>query len=280
MPTLSSRTSGGPTVSDIELNRALWEQLVTAHSEATSDYYDVEGFLAGKSVLGEICIDEVGAVDGVDLLHLQCHFGLDSLDWARRGARVTGVDFSPAAIALARELALRAGLPATFVEADAQRLPESLDGQFDVVFASYGALCWIGDLDAWFGGAWRALRPGGRLVLVELHPISLAVDSVDPLVFGEPLTGAAPHVDRWEDSYAGGASVSQDYVAFPHGLGEIVTAAARSGLIIESLTDYVAESQEHRSDVMTRGDDGKYRLRIGGQDMPLTYALQARRQFE
>lgn len=261
---------------DLEVNRQLWDRLTEVHTTGGSTYYDIDGLLAGRSSLTSIVRSAVGPVGGLDLLHMQCHFGLDTLSFAREGARVTGVDFSPAAVEYARGLATRAGLAATFVQADVQQLPEELDGRSDVVFASYGSLCWIASLDAWFGGAARVLRPGGRLVVVEVHPLMLMVDSVAPVVFGTAYLGGAAQVDQWEGTYAGGdVPISQPSVGYPHGLGEVVTAAARAGFAVDDLTEYLRDEQEHRSGVLVRDADGWYRLPVGGQDLPVTYSLQA-----
>ncbi|MBM7788938.1 class I SAM-dependent methyltransferase [Tenggerimyces flavus] len=262
---------------DLELNRSLWDQLTALHTSTTdTSMYDVEGFLADESALTSIARDEMGPVAGVDLLHLQCHFGLDTLSWAREGALVTGVDFSPAAVQYARHLAARAGLEATFVEADAQQLPAELDGRFDVVFASYGALCWIADLDAWFSGAARVLRPGGRLVVVEVHPIFLMTDSTSPVEFGTAYLGGDAQRDQWEGTYAdGSASFSQASVGYPHGLGEVVTASIRAGFHVDALTEFLRDEKENRLGIMVRDDDGWYRLPMGGQDLPVTYSLRA-----
>jgi SAM-dependent methyltransferase len=266
----------------LAINRALWDRLADAHGRVGDWFYDVPAFLDGESALTEIVCAQmeaaVGSVEGLDLLHLQCHFGLDTLSWARLGATVTGVDFSPVAIERARELATQAGITATFVEADAQALPPALDGQFDVVFASYGALCWIADLDAWFGGAARALRTDGKLVVVECHPLLLITDSADPVVFGCPYLGGVPLVEEWEGTYAGGdVDICQPTVGYPHGLGEIVTALIRSGLRIDDFTEYLRDPKQNDPGVLTRDDTGRSRLTLGGQDLPLTYSLRATR---
>ncbi|MBC6463539.1 class I SAM-dependent methyltransferase [Actinomadura sp. HBU206391] len=128
----------------LSLNRAVWNTRARIHGSTPTDrFYDVESFLSGRQTLHALERELAGDVAGKDLLHLQCHFGMDTLSWARLGARVTGVDFSPAAIERARLLAGRAGLAATFVEADTQRLPVNLAGGFDLVVATYGVLCWM-----------------------------------------------------------------------------------------------------------------------------------------
>lgn len=147
-------------------NRGLWDGWAALH--ARSAFYDVAGFRDGKSSLKATELAEVGNVDGKRLLHLQCHLGLDTLSWARLGADVTGVDFSERAIAEARALAADCDLPARFVCQDVLEL--DLGERFDLVFASYGVLCWIRDRRRWARVAARHLAPGGSLYLIEfLH---------------------------------------------------------------------------------------------------------------
>ncbi len=268
---------------DLAINRALWDRLAELHAPGwdESGYYDLAAFRSGKSSLSRIVrdqLDAVGSLAGRDVLHLQCHFGLDTLSIARLGAVVTGVDFSATAVDHARRLAEASGLEPTFVEADVQRLPGDLDGRFDLVFASYGALCWIAELDAWFAGAGRALRAGGVLVLVELHPICLMIDSADPIRFGHPYLGGVPHRDQWEGSYAdSGIEVSQPMVGYPHGLGEIVTAAVEAGLRIDHLGEYLEEELPPRPGIATERTAGGHRLTVGGEDLPITFSLRATR---
>ena len=136
--------------------------------------------------------EAVGEVAGLDVLHLQCHIGFDSISLARRGARVTGADFSPASLAKARDLAARAGVEVEFVEADATALPRELHGRFDLVYATMGVICWIEDLGAWMRSVHAALRPGGRLVLVEIHPLYNMIGAREPLDARLPLRRRRP----------------------------------------------------------------------------------------
>jgi len=267
---------------DTDLNRALWDERAVLHGQ--DDYYDVSGFLGGASTLSERERAEVqvavGDVAGLDVLHVQCHFGLDTLSFARLGARATGLDFSPVAIERARELARETDLDATFVEADSQRLPSELEGGFDLVFASYGVLCWIADVDAWMSSAHTALRPDGRLVLIDLHPASQMVGGVDPTEFDFPYLGASPIRFEASGSYAApdADTSANTSVEYAHGLGEIVTAAISSGLRVDALTEWVDESFDPRGGILAADDDGLYRLRLGGGfPLPLTFSLRATR---
>jgi 2-polyprenyl-3-methyl-5-hydroxy-6-metoxy-1,4-benzoquinol methylase len=152
----------------IEENKRLWDARVKGH--VASSFYDVPGFLAGNCALKRPELEALGDVNGQSMLHLQCHFGLDTLSWARRGAIVTGMDFSGKAIGQARALANEAGLQAAFVESSVYELPDKLSGQFDIVFVSYGALLWLPDLSRWADVVCHYLKPGGRLCIAEFHP--------------------------------------------------------------------------------------------------------------
>jgi SAM-dependent methyltransferase len=259
----------------VAVNRAHWNDLARRHSQDA--YYDEAAILAGGLSLREPEQALAGAVAGLNLVHLQCHIGHDSLSWARLGARVTGVDFSPVAIARARDLARRAGLDVRFVLADMLALPGELHGVFDLAVATYGVLCWIGDLDRWARSAASTLRPGGRLVLVDLHPLFLMVDSVDPLVLGFPYADTGPlHFDvagSYADPHADiGATAT---VQWAHSLGEVVGAVAGAGLWVDSLVEHLSAEVDHRGGLLVQGADGRWHLPVGGQDLPVLFALGA-----
>ena len=175
----------------LKANLASWDEAVGLH--VGSELYDVAGFKAGATSLSPIEIGELGPLvhEGTTLLHLQCHFGLDTLSWARRGAVVTGVDFSGEGVKTARALADDVGLSAraTFVRSDVGSLPDVLSGDFDVVFTSWGALIWLGDLERWAEVVAHFLKPGGVLYIAEFHPYAfvLADDATpDSLRIGHP----------------------------------------------------------------------------------------------
>jgi SAM-dependent methyltransferase len=156
-------------------NRTRWDAVTRAH--ARSKMYDVPGFLAGKNSLDRFIIDEVGDVRGKKLLHLQCHFGLDTLNWARLGAEVTGVDYSPQAIATARKLGEDAGIEARFVESNVYDLGNRFDSQFDIVFCSWGVLVWLPDLRPWGRLIAAALELRGFFYMAETHPSAGMLDN-------------------------------------------------------------------------------------------------------
>src|SRR5919107_3419688 len=177
------------------INRAHWDALAQAHGHG-DPIYDVEALVAGADSLSEAeaagVREAVGAVAGLDVLHLQCHIGFDAISLARRGARVVGADFSPAALEKARTLARRCELNVDFVEADATKLPVDLHNRFDLVYATIGVLVWIDDVRAWMRSAAAALRGGGKLLLVEIHPLAQMVARTTPLTFDFPYSDDGP----------------------------------------------------------------------------------------
>ncbi|MFJ9250468.1 class I SAM-dependent methyltransferase [Streptomyces sp. NPDC101776] len=256
---------------------ALWDDLAEFHGTDPDDRsYDVETFLAGGQTLRGIERELAGDVTGKELLHLQCHFGMDTLSWARLGARVTGVDSCPEAVARARRLAERAGLEAEFVEAAAQRLPDALAARFDLVVATYGVLSWVGDLDAWMSGAASALRPGGRLVLVDSHPVFQAVLTFDPFVADRPHGGGAPHHDAMTGGYAHADVPAEPRTStrYPYSLGQIVRAATSAGLVVERLGEHT-ETETGGRHLLPQGPDGLYRFPFSDTCLPILYSLRA-----
>ena len=154
-----------------ETNRASWDERVPIH--VSGEFYDVAGFKAGEERLRPFEIEEVGYVAGKDLLHLQCHFGVDTLGWARRGARVVGLDFSAPAIEAASALGTELGLDAEFVRSDVYDAVNALGGRrFDIVYTGLGAINWLPDIGRWAETVAALVRPGGFLYLAEFHPIT------------------------------------------------------------------------------------------------------------
>jgi SAM-dependent methyltransferase len=265
------------------LNRAHWDSLAGLHGQGADDYYDVDALVAGADSLSEHesagVREAVGAVAGLDVVHLQCHIGFDTISLARRGARVVGVDFSRASLEKAREIARRCGQDIEFVDADTTALGPELHGRFDLAYATMGVLCWIDDVAAWMSSAAAALRPGGRLLLVDLHPLSMMLDSVDPLVLDFPYADEGGRVYDEDGSYAApDASVgATETVQFAHSLGEVVNAAIGAGLRIERLEEHLDSDFDPRGRILTQEDDGRYRLRLDGEALPVTFTLIARR---
>lgn len=209
-------------------NRQYWDHLVDLH--VPSDFYDVEGFVAGRTDIDPVVAEALGDVGGLRVLHLQCHFGLDTLAVARRGARVTGLDFSPRAVAAASALAARLELPARFVEGDV--LTTRLGETFDLVFSSWGAIGWLPDLGAWAATVAAHLAPGGRFVLVEGHPILWMMGETLPAVPKYDYAVGEPIVEEPKDgTYAApNARVPHPNYGWNHAMSEVIGALLGQGL--------------------------------------------------
>jgi len=161
-------------IKHISANKELWNKRVAVHLK--SDFYDLPSFKAGNTSLNNIELQALGNVKGKSLLHLQCHFGMDTLSWAREGAIVTGVDFSAAAIEEAGLLAKETGLDAKFICSDIYDLPQNLNEKFDIVFTSYGVIGWLPDLDKWAPVISHFLNPEGVFFIAEFHPVLWMMD--------------------------------------------------------------------------------------------------------
>lgn len=264
----------------LKANRACWNELTPIH--ARSAFYDLEGFKAGELTLMPLEREEVGDVAGKSLLHLQCHFGLDTMSWARLGARVTGVDFSEEAIALARSLSDELGIEADFICSNVYDLPRVLSGQFDLVFTSYGVLCWLPDLTRWGEVIAHFLAPGGTFYIAEIHPFaSVFNDEVDATgleVLYPYFHDDEPMVFEVEGSYADpDAEVMQEITyEWSHSLGEIVNALISAGLRIEFLHEFPYACFKMYS-FLEEDEDGWWRLEEREGVIPMTFSLKATR---
>jgi SAM-dependent methyltransferase len=260
----------------IRLNRAWWDERVALHM--AGEFYDVAGFLAGRSTLRPFEAAELGDVDGCRLVHLQCHFGLDTLSWAREGALVTGVDFAPNAIAAARDLARRAGLRAEFVEAGAYDAVTALDGRaFDVVYTSIGAIIWLPDITRWAGTVAALLAPGGRFYLAEFHPFSVVLGEED-LTVTDSYFDPGPFLHDEPGSYADPDAETRhrQSLTWHHGLGAVISSLAQAGLRIEFLHEH-PYALRARWPFLERRPDRTYHMPAGLPQVPLLYSVKATR---
>ena len=258
----------------IHVNRTNWNERTPVH--AASALYDVEGFKAGRVTLKDLERREMGDVADKTLLHLQCHFGLDTMSWARMGAKATGIDFSDAAIDLARSLNRELGLDVRFIHSNIYDLPDVLDEQFDIVFTSYGVLCWLPDLDKWASVVANHLKPGGMFYIVDGHP---AMSVFEESAAGE-LRPTHPYFHKeflWEGgepSYAGSEIIESPVYEWHHSLGEIVTALIDAGLRIEFLREF-AFSAYRAYPIMTKCPDGLWRFPERNESFPQLFSIRA-----
>ncbi len=267
-----------------EANQAWWDEITGPHTR--SDFYDMETFKAGRNrFLQPYIVDEVGDVAGKSLLHLQCHIGQDTVSWARLGAKVTGVDFGGEAIAFARNLAAEESLDATFVQSNIYDLGDRFNGQFDVVFTSYGVLGWLHDLREWGQIAARALKPGGIFYIAEFHPVA------DTLQFDKPIEKAGdaypgnPYFDPGKPilnpaqegaDYASDHLTGRDTYEWFHPLQDVFMALIDAGLQIELFHEQDFSVYRMREGMVV-DSRGLWRLPETVPPLPLMYSIRARK---
>lgn len=254
-------------------NRQLWDELTPVHLRS----YGVDRFLAGERWLPLRILEEVGDVRGKSLLHLQCHFGLDTLAWAREGAKVTGVDFSPAAIKAAQELAEKAGLAARFICSDIYDLPLVLDEQFDVIFTSIGVLCWLKDLDAWAGIIADHLRPGGIFYIMEGHPLVTTFDERGSYQFALPyFHNPAPYIwdDEGPDYMDGSYIIRNPSFEWQWAVSDIINAVIGAGLKLDFFHEFDA-LEDPVFPEMAKQASGLYSYPDMPVPLPILFSLRA-----
>jgi len=259
-------------VSELEVNRRAWDGRVPVHV-ASKEMYDLDAFKSGRSTLRPLDLEEVGDVRGLDLLHLQCHLGLDTLSWARLGARVVGVDFSEPALEVARSLATELGLGAEFICAEVGGL--ELGREFDLVYSSRGVLCWLPDLRLWARVIARHLRPGGRLYLQDGSPVAtMYEEEAGRLEIRYPYFNTGPIEETLTGTY-GDESVamepSQQY-EWSHPYEEVLGSLLEAGLRLEWLHEQPYLYWK-RYPSMRRDEQGNWRL--PGDPIPLQFSLLA-----
>ncbi len=260
----------------IQLNRAWWDERVPLHK--AGGFYDVDGFLAGRSTLRPFEIGEMGDVGDATLVHLQCHFGLDTLSWARQGAVVTGVDFSPNAVAAARDLARQAGMAAEFVEASVDDAVAALDGRsFDVVYTSIGAIIWLPDITRWASTVAALTAPGGRFYMAEFHPFSVVLGD-EELTVTDSYFDTGPFLQDEPGSYADAEAqtVHHQSLTWHYTLGSVVSALAGAGLRIEFLHEH-PYTLRARWPFLERHADRTWHMPAGRPQVPLLYSIKATR---
>lgn len=263
----------------LKANRELWNAWTRLNLD--SPFYDVEGFVSGRSPrdLDPVARAGPGDVRGKSLLHLQCHFGMDTIRWAQHGATVTGVDFSEAAIAAARALSARMDVFATFVHSDVYGLPAKLDGRFDVVFTSHGVLGWLPDLERWAQVIAHFLVPGGIFYIVEVHPVLQLFDDRrtdrELRLLYPYFHGPEPFREEMDGCYAApDALIRSVQHVWLHKLSDIIGSLVRAGLWIESFEEYPVLGWRFLP-WMERRADGWWHLPDTEGSLPLMFSLKA-----
>ncbi|MBT8068982.1 MAG: class I SAM-dependent methyltransferase [Gammaproteobacteria bacterium] len=251
-----------------KMNRIGWDKRAKAH--AASKFYDVEGFVAGNTSLREIELTELGDVAGKRLLHLQCHFGLDTLSWQRRGAICTGVDLSPVAIQKAQELAEQTKLNAEFVCSDIYNFKRMDSGPFEIVFTSYGAICWLPDVQRWAEVVAANLAVGGTFYIVEFHPV------YDLLAGYSYFTKPEPDVEEEGTYTENGDDVVARLATWAHPMSSVINALIGVGIQIERVSEF-PYSPYNCFEGMVEREPGRFYLGHKGNDVPIVYSITGRK---
>ena len=260
------------------VNRAHWDESASVHVSSKTGAYRNDDFRAGIDIMLPIEATELGSVVGKHVIHLQCHFGLDTLNLARRGAKVTGIDFSPVAIKAARALSVETGVPGDFVECNLYDAPDHVQGQFDIAYVTWGAITWLPDIRGWAKVVAHFLRPGGTLYLLEGHPAAYALEQVDGnLVPTYPyFQGDTPIAFEEDNSYSGDQYIFENKLCYcwTHSLSAIISALSEAGLQLGFFHEH-----EHIPwklfPMMIEASEGMFKLPDHISNFPLAFSLKA-----
>ena len=256
----------------IKKNKTLWNKRTDYHFN--SEFYDVDNFINGKSSLNDIELDLLGDIKNKTILHLQCHFGQDTLSLARLGAIVTGVDLSDNAINKAKELAVKLNSNARFICCDVYDLPEHLKEKFDIVFTSYGTIGWLPDLNKWARLIADFLKPGGTFILVEFHPFLWIFDN-DFNNVEYSYFKSEPIVELEKDTYADKtAAINLESITWNHSIGEVFESLVTNGLRVNNLKEYNYSPYDCFNGT-EQIEKRKFVIKKFGDKIPMVYSLVA-----
>ncbi len=259
----------------LDINRNLWNAKVDSHLK--SDFYFVKEFLQGRTSLNSIELKLLGDIKGKKILHLQCHFGQDSISLSRLGAKVTGIDLSDKAIEAAKNLAKQCGTDTEFIISDVYDLSNVLDQEFDIVYTTYGTIGWLPDLEKWAEVISHFLKPGGQLIFVEFHPVVWMYDndfaSVKYSYFNEETI-----IETNEGTYADKtADLANVEVSWNHSLSEVLTSLLTKNLVLQKFQEYNWSPYpcfQHIEEI----EKGKYQIPQFGNKIPLVYSIIAQQK--
>ncbi|MGX9986197.1 class I SAM-dependent methyltransferase [Soonwooa purpurea] len=259
----------------IEINKASWNNRLDTHLK--SEFYNLKGFLKGESSLNPIELELLGHLQGKSILHLQCHFGQDTISLSRLGAKVTGVDLSDKAIESAREIAKQTKVDTSFICCDLYDLENYLDQEFDIVFTSYGTIMWLPDLDKWGNLISNFLKPNGKFVMVEFHPLVWMFDD-DFTKVAYNYFNVAPIVETENGTYADkNASISQSSVTWNHSMSEVVSSLLKNGLTLSDFQEYDYSPYNIFNNSIEVAPK-QYRVKHLGEKLPILYSILAEKK--
>ena len=255
-----------------KINKKWWNDVTQIHSK--SELYNLKGFKKGKTSLEATELVELKKVRGKKLLHLMCHFGMDTLSWAREGAIVTGVDLSDESIKLAKQLSRETKTPATFICSDIYNLTEVLDGKFDIIFMSYGVLCWISNIKKWAKIINHFLEKGGVFYIVELHPFTNILSYDFKLYYKYFKKG--PYTDDSSGTYTDWDSDVKGFTyEWSYTLSDVINCLIKEGLKIDFVHEFPYTMYDQFPGFMEKNKKGQYVLKNKTIQIPLLFSLQA-----
>lgn len=253
-----------------EINKAAWNLKTDIHID--SEFYNNESFLKGESSLKSIELGLLGDIQGKSILHLQCHFGQDTISLSRLGAKVTGIDLSDNAINYAQKMAKELSVDTRFICSDIYELPNILDDKFDIVFTSYGVIGWLPDMEQWAKIVAHYLKPGGQFIMVEFHPVVWMFNDDFNAIDYSYFKGAEI-IEQLEGSYADrNAEIKYTTVTWTHSLSEVINSLIQAGVCIARFEEYDYSPYncfKHAIQI----DKDKYRIKHLSDKLPMIYAI-------
>ncbi|MBI4080313.1 MAG: methyltransferase domain-containing protein [Candidatus Levybacteria bacterium] len=253
-------------------NKKWWNEVVPIHLR--SKLYDLPSFKKGKSTLFSIESEELVDVRGKTLLHLMCHFGMDTLSWARKGAIVTGVDLSDDSISLAKKLSKEIAVPATFICSDIYELPKVLDRKFDIIFTSYGVLLWLSSIKKWAKIINHFLKEGGMFYIVELHPFTNILSNDFKIVY--KYFDKGPYEDDSPGTYTDwSAPIKGVTYQWSYTISDVINVLIKENLKIQYLHEFPFTMYDQFPGFMEQNEKGQYVLKDKKIQIPLLFSLKA-----
>lgn len=254
----------------LQINKQTWNNKVSIH--VASDFYEQEKFIDGKITLPQTDLDALGDVSGKKILHLQCHFGQDSLSLARLGAKVTGIDFSEEAISKAKSLNEKLDLDAEFICCDVYDTLQHITEKYDIVYTSYGTIGWLPDLDKWASVIAKALKPKGKFVFFEFHPMVWMYDNDFNEVFYDYFK-SDPIFEEETGTYANkSAEIKTSTITWNHSLSEVFQSLIKQNINILDFEEY-NYSHYNCFGHTEEFEPGKFRIKKFGNKVPMMYSI-------
>ena len=255
-----------------KINKKWWNDVTPIHTR--SKLYDLENFKKGKTSLQSIELKELGNIKGKTILHLLCHFGMDTLSFGRLGAKVTGVDLSDKAVEFAKKLSKEINTPAEFICSDVYKLPKVLNKKYDIIFASYGVLCWLSNIKKFAKIVSHFLKKGGTFYIVELHPFT-NIFSYD-FKISYNYFDKGPDIDDSNGTYADwNANIKSPTYLWSYTLEDLTNALIKEGLKIEYLHEFPFTMYDQFPGFMEQNKKGQYVLKNKKIQIPLLFSLKA-----